>query len=198
MVISKRKEEERTLRKEKILIGALEVFKQFGVENSTMDQIASESGFGTATIYYYFHSKEEIYSAILINGWERLWKNIEPIISIKYDSPRKIFIAILIKTSEVVRNRPGLYEFLFNVPKQMSFKKEPWKKDQERLYKTLISLLRESIELGEFPNIDPNLLFKALGGLFMGVVLMGNKDKPISERDIEKLLHQIIANPAHE
>ena len=94
-----------------------------------------------------------------------------------------------------MRSRPGLYEFLFTVPKQMSFKEEPWKKNQERLYKTLQSLLKESIKLGEFPDIDPMILFKALGGLFMGVVLMGNKNKPIAKEDIETLLNQIISNP---
>ena len=195
MPISKRQEEERLLRKEKILTGALDVFKKIGVENSTMDEIASESGFGTATIYYYFHSKEEIYIAILLDGWENLWKQIEPIVSIKYESPRKTFINVLQKVAEVVRDKPSLYEFLFNVPKQMSFKTEPWKQHQEALYKTLLSLLQESIEVGEFPKIDSKLLFKALGGLFMGVVLMGNKEKPVSKNEIEKLLNQIIANP---
>jgi len=195
MAISKRQIEERNIRKNKILIGALEVFNKIGVENSTMDQIASESGFGTATIYYYFQSKEEIFSAILLDGWKDLWKNIEPIVSVKYNSPRKTFIKILLKTSEIVRANSSLYEFLFNVPKQMSFKNEPWKKHQEGLYKTLLSLLKESVKIGEFPNIDPNLLFKALGGLFMGVVLMGDKNKEVSESDIEKLLNQIIANP---
>ena len=195
MAISKRQIEERNIRKNKILIGALEVFNKIGVENSTMDQIASESGFGTATIYYYFQSKEEIFSAILLDGWKDLWKNIEPIVSVKYNSPRKTFIKILLKTSEIVRANSSLYEFLFNVPKQMSFKNEPWKKHQEGLYKTLLSLLKESVKIGEFPNIDPNLLFKALGGLFMGVVLMGDKNKEVSESDIEKLLNQIITNP---
>ena len=195
MTISNRQSKERNLRKDNILIGALEVFKKNGIENSTMDQIGLESGFGTATIYYYFQSKEDIFAAILLNGWQNIWKNIEPIITVKYVSPRKKFIEVLLKTSKIVRKRPGLYEFLFNVPKQMSFKNEPWKKHQEGLYKTLLSLLKESIQIGEFPNIDPNLLFKALGGLFMGVVLMGDKNKAVSENDIEQLLNQIIANP---
>ena len=195
MAISLRQEEERKLRREKILLGALEVFKEIGVEKSTMEEIASKSGFGTATIYYYFHSKEEIFAEILIEGWDELWKKIEPVISIKYDSPRKIFINILQKIAEIVRARPGLYEFLFNVPKQMSFKNEPWKNNQNRLYHTIKSLLKESIELGEFPNVNPELLFNALGGLFMGVVFANKKNKIISKSEIEELLNNIISNP---
>ena len=37
------------------------------------------------------------------------------------------------------------------------------------------------------------MLFKALGGLFMGLVLMG-KDKPVSKKNIEKLLNDLIPN----
>ena len=71
----------------------------------------------------------------------------------------------------------------------MKFKDEPWKKHQKRLYSTLQSLLTESVKIGEFPNIDPMVLFKALGGLFMGLVLMGN-DKKVSKKDVEKMLNE--------
>ena len=55
-MLNLRKEEERQLRKERIITGALDVFKKSGVDNATMTDIAKESGFGTATLYYYFPS----------------------------------------------------------------------------------------------------------------------------------------------
>jgi hypothetical protein len=48
---------------------------------------------------------------------------------------------------------------------------------------------------GEFPKINPELMFKALGGLFMGLVFMGDKKDPVSEKDVEKLLNQLITDP---
>ena len=195
MVISKRKKEERNLRKERILDAALQIFKEKGIENSTMESIASKAGFGTATLYYYFHSKEEVFAAILLNGWEKLWEELEPVIK-DIKSPRKTFVKVLIKTAEVIRKRPGLYEFLFNVPKKIIFENEPWKKYQSRIYGIINSLLIDGIKAKEFPQINSQLLFKAMGGLFMGLVLMGNKNKPISAQDIEQLLNQIIINPA--
>ena len=56
MSISKRQIEERKVRQDRILTGALEVFKSRGIENATMEEIAVESGFGKATLYYYFRS----------------------------------------------------------------------------------------------------------------------------------------------
>ena len=197
MTISKRQLEERELRKERILTGALEVFKTRGIENATMEEIAEKSGFGKATLYYYFQSKEEVFSEILNNGWLILWSNLEPVIS-ESSSPRQTFVNVLLKTAETIRNRPGLFEFLFNAPKKITFETEPWKKYQNRIYSILQSLLEDGVKAGEFPNINPKLLFKAMGGLFMGVVLMGDRNKPVSEKDIEELLNQLIMNPQEQ
>ena len=120
MSISKRQTEERKVRQERILTGALEAFKIHGLENATMEEIANEAGFGKATLYYYFRSKEEVFSAILINGWQMLWISLEPVISTN-GTPRQIFVKILLKIAENIRNRPGLFEFLFNAPKIVSF-----------------------------------------------------------------------------
>ena len=59
MAPSQRQLEERKMRKTRILLGALSVFKSKGLEGATMDEIATQSGFGKATLYYYFKSKED-------------------------------------------------------------------------------------------------------------------------------------------
>ena len=197
MTISKRQLEERELRKERILTGALDVFKKKGIEGATMDEIAVSSGFGKATLYYYFHSKEEVFAAILEIGWQKLWASLESVIA-GDESPRQTFINVLLKIAENARNRPGLYEFLFNVPKVITFEEQPWKRYQERMYGTIQGLLEDGVKAGEFPNINPQLLFKAMGGLFMGLVLMGDRKKQVSEKDIEELLNQLIMNPQEQ
>jgi len=194
MSISQRQLEERQMRQERILTGALEVFKSKGLDGATMDEIATQSGFGKATLYYYFHSKEEVFAAILEDGWEKLWISLEPVISGE-EGPRKTFINVLLKIAKNARNRPGLYEFLFNAPKAIHFEEQPWKKYQGRMYGTIQGLLEDGVKAREFPNINPELLFKAMGGLFMGLVLMGDQKEPVSEKDVEDLLNQLITNP---
>lgn len=193
MSLSERKKEERRSRQDLILKGALEVFKTNGIEGSTMDQIAIQSGFGKATLYYYFKSKEDVFSAILTNGWQKIWIDLEPIIATENSGPRETFINVLLKIAENVRSRPGLYEFLFNVPKQVSFETTDWKKYQDRIYSVIMTLIEDGIKLGEFPETKPKVLFKALGGLFMGLVLMGN-DKKVSKKDVEQMLNELIPN----
>ena len=192
MNLSNRKLEERKQRKELILNGALEVFKKKGIEGATIDEIAIQSGFGKATLYYYFKSKEEVFSAILTNGWQKLWLDLEPTIAESYKSPREMFLNLLLKISDNVKARPGLFEFLFNAPKKHVFESKPWAKYQERIYSVIQTIIEEGIALGEFPNTNPKVLFKALGGLFMGLVLMG--EKKVSKKDIEKMLNELIPN----
>ena len=194
MVSSKRQLEERQLRKDRILNGALTVFKSKGLEGATMDEIALESGFGKATLYYYFKSKEDVFSSILEDGWIKIWESIEPVIG-STDPPRKTFINLLIKIAENAKNRPGLFEFLFNAPKAVKLENQPWKDYQHRLYGVIQGLLEDGIKAGEFPKINPKLMFKALGGLFVGLIFMGNKREPVTEHEVEKLLNQLITDP---
>ena len=163
MTPSERQNEEREARKQRILRGALEVFKASGLEGATMDQIAQNSGFGKATLYYYFKSKEDVFSAILEDGWENIWESLEPIIA-DQGSPRNSFIKLLMKIAEIAQERPGLFEFLFNAPKTIKLDNQPWKEYQHRLYGVIQGLLEDGVKEGEFPKINPELMFKALGG----------------------------------
>lgn len=191
---SKRQLEERQMRKDRILEGALSVFKTKGLDGATMDEIALGSGFGKATLYYYFKSKEDVFSAILEDGWKKIWDSIEPVFG-ETNSPRKTFVNLLIKIAEYAKDRPGLFEFLFNAPKAVKLEDQPWKEYQQRLYVVIQELLEDGIKAGEFPQINSQLMFKALGGLFMGLVFMGNKSKPVTKSDVEKLLNKLIADP---
>lgn len=191
---SKRQLEERQMRKDRILEGALSVFKTKGLDGATMDEIALGSGFGKATLYYYFKSKEDVFSAILEDGWKKIWDSIEPVFG-ETNSPRKTFVNLLIKIAEYAKDRPGLFEFLFNAPKAVKLEDQPWKEYQQRLYVVIQELLEDGIKAGEFPQINSQLMFKALGGLFMGLVFMGNKNEPVTKSDVEKLLNKLIADP---
>ena len=197
MSISERQIEERKMRQERILEGALAIFKEKGLEGATMDQIANSSGFGKATIYYYFKSKEDVLAAILNNGWIKIWESLEPVIASE-NSPRKTFVNVLMKIAEYAQRRPGLFEFLFNAPKAIKLENQPWKDYQNRLYTVIQKLLEVGIKTGEFPKIEPQLMFKALGGLFMGLVFMGDRENPVSEKEIEDLLNQLITAPQEE
>jgi len=51
-----------------ILKAASEVFQLFGYHGTTIRMIADKAAVNTAAIHYYFRSKENIYSIVLLNN----------------------------------------------------------------------------------------------------------------------------------
>ena len=191
-MLSDRKKRERVVRKEAILAGALKVFNQLGIDKTTMDEIAKESGFGKATLYYYFSSKEEVFIEIMNYGWKDLWQGIESQI-ISDLKPRKKFIDIVKEIAKIVTADKVLYGFLFTAPNYIQEpKNQTWKKYQNRLYSVLQSIIEEGIQKKEFLDINPGLLMKAIGGLFHQLLI--NNDDNLKDEDFELMLRNFL-NP---
>ena len=189
-MLNKKQKEQRSLRKKSILEGALKVFKIHGIEKTTMDEIAIESGFGKATLYYYFTSKDEVFIAIMEDGWKKLWEGIENKI-VEELGPRKKFMGIIKTMANIVKNNKILYGFLFTAPNHIQDEsKQIWKTYQERLYAILKSIIEEGIKKKEFIDLDPGMLMKAIGGLFHGL-LIENKDN-LDDRDFELMLRNFL------
>tara|TARA_B110000116_G_scaffold267022_1_gene278705 strand:+ start:138 stop:716 length:579 start_codon:yes stop_codon:yes gene_type:complete len=187
-----RKTAERYQRKKTILDGALKSYSKNGIDGMTMDNIASESDFGKATIYYYFPSKEDIICSLMEIGWQDLWESVEEMI-IEDISARKKFVKILNQMADRVFQNKILYNFLFTVPRNISISdnKASWKVFQNRTYTTLQSIVDEGIGQGDFADIKPELFMKAVGGIFHGIVFMGEQKK-LEEKDIELLISNFI------
>ncbi len=186
---------ERQARKTMILEGALEVFREKGFESATMDDIAAQADFGKSTLYYYFPSKDEVFNAIMVNGWEHLWLSIEDIIHADY-SPKKTFLKILKNLAEMVDEDRTRYEFLFSAAKTLSQNAEtpPWKSYQERLYATLLSILKDGVAAGEFADIGPELLLQAIGGIFHQMLFTRKDREQVTETEIEDVVTRLLLN----
>jgi len=189
-MLSKRQKEQRKLRKQSILEGALKVFKTHGIEKTTMDEIALESGFGKATLYYYFVSKDEVFIAIMENGWKKLWEGIESKI-VEELGPRKKFMGIIKIMTNIVRDNKILYGFLFTAPNHIQDEsKQIWKTYQERLYAILKSIIEEGIKKKEFIDLNPGMLMKAIGGLFHGLLIENEDD--LDQKEFELMLRNFL------
>ena len=189
-MINKRKLEERQERKMRILKGALNVFRDVGIEKTTMDEIAIESGFGKATLYYYFSSKDDVFIDIMEQGWKQLWEGIESRI-VEEVGPRNKFIGIIKKMGRIVTDDKVMYEFLFTAPNYIhDSDKQPWKTYQERLYAILQSIIEDGIKKKEFVDLNPGLLMKAIGGLFHQLLISSDDD--LKDDEFEVMLRNFL------
>ncbi len=196
-MISPRQLEEREARKKRIMAGALEVFRAKGLEKATMEEIAAASGFGKATLYYYFSSKEEVLSQIMEKGWQALWNGIEQTIN-QSGSPRELFFQTLKKIVEITLADRNLYSFIFSAPQaipNLSTELMTWRSYQQRLYGALQGLIEEGIARGEFPPLKSEILMRAIGGVFHGLMFLGGGRNKVKEKDIEELVTRLLDTP---
>ena len=98
---------------------ARQLFARKGLENTIMNDIAVASNKGRRTLYTYFKSKEDIYSAVIASELERLSDKLDEVAAKKIQPQDKIIELIythlnMIKET-VVRNGNLRAEFFRNI-----------------------------------------------------------------------------------
>lgn len=72
MGIPERKEREKEQRREEIINAAQKIFFEKGLQNATMDEIAEAAELSKGTLYLYYGSKEDLYLAVMLRGFDLL------------------------------------------------------------------------------------------------------------------------------
>ena len=105
--------------RQKLIDIARQLFAKNGVANTTMNDIAVASGKGRRTLYTYFNSKEEVYSAVIESELERLSDKLDEVAAMKMrplDKVKELIYTHLIMIREtVVRNGNLRAEFFRNI-----------------------------------------------------------------------------------
>ncbi len=136
--------------REKFIEVARQLFARKGVENTTMNDIASASDKGRRTIYTYFKSKREIFNAVIDNESEQLLAKLRFIVA-KPISPEEKFqeyVGCRLQTMREIVSRNGSL--------RAGFFRDVRKVDRARAIITrkeatlLMEILHEGIESGDF------------------------------------------------
>lgn len=105
--------------RQKLIDIARQLFAKRGVANTTMNDIAVASGNGRRTLYTYFNSKEEVYSAVIESELERLSDKLDEVAAMKMRPLDKVIELIYTHLSmireTVVRNGNLRAEFFRNI-----------------------------------------------------------------------------------
>ena len=80
---------------ERILQNALELFKNYGVDQVSMDQIAAKAGVSKVTIYKYFHSKEALQREVIKRYIDEIMAATEKALDSQMDIIEKLKIIML-------------------------------------------------------------------------------------------------------
>lgn len=169
----------------RILDMSLDVFYEHGYEGATIRMIAARVGLNSASLYYYFPSKNEILREILLQAMRGLLGAAEEAIMAAGDDPLRRLEAMLRTHVEFhgVRRREALVgEFeLRCLPPEHRQEVIELRDRYERL---MHNILTEGIAIGRFRPVEPDLVVRALIWSCASVVQWFQPDGPIHLADI--------------
>lgn len=130
--------------RDKFIEVARQLFARKGVENTTMNDIASASDKGRRTIYNYFKNKRDIYNAVVESESDKLLVNLRLIVARQVPAEDKLreYVAVRLETMREIVSRNGSL--------RAGFFRDVRKVDRARklISQKEIALLREILEEG--------------------------------------------------
>ena len=174
-------EEKRT----QILHSAIEIFAQKGLERGKIADIAKQAGIGKGTIYEYFKSKDEIFSAIenlfvndgiaqvdkLINSKKSPTDKIEEMANYNINIHEAMGDAIIIFAEMWAQHSRGQWH---------GHKKSIFANIYTSYHKAIKEILTNGIEIGEFREMNKDgvatMLLALIDGIMWQSVIFKNVD----------------------
>jgi len=140
-----------------ILEAAKRVFQKWGLNKTTMEDIAHAAGKGKSTLYYYYKSKDEIFEYLAINEISNIIQKAKVIVANEKTAKDKLK-KYIVETLNQMKNTISIY---------------PLVKGEIKGNKVFIEKLRNQIDVMEESIIQEILMEGIAGGEFNFL----NKDK---------------------
>ncbi len=184
--------------RDKFIEVARQLFARKGIENTTMNDIASASDKGRRTIYTYFKSKREIFNAVIERETDKLLESLRAIVAQKRSPAEKLeeYIACRFETMKTIVHRNGSLRagFFRDVRKVDRARRILSKRETEML----TMLLAQGVEEGEFDIDDISrralIITNAIQGLDVAYIRDTMAEKGIDRPLMVKYLTSLILN----
>ncbi len=175
MGTKERRLREKKQRKLHILNAANELFRKQGYDTTTMPQIAEKTELALGTLYLYFPSKDALYTALLLEGYEAMLKALRAArASVSRKAPRIQFEALLDSFFEFARAYPEYFEIIFFILQKEGQRQdfltqkelqELWNKEQQ-CKDIAIDILKQAGHPEQDLNETVNAVWSMIGGVY--------------------------------
>lgn len=184
--------------REKFIEVARQLFTRKGIENTTMNDIASASDKGRRTIYTYFKSKRDIFNAVIERETDKLLESLRQIADMPGNPEEKLrqYVACRFETMKgiVLRNGSLKAGFFRDVRKVDRARKVISSKE--------IEMLRRILQQGQDENVfniddipaRAVIITHALQGLDVPYIRDSLADREISKATMVKYVADLILN----
>ena len=160
-----------------ILAAASKIFAARQYHEVLCDEIAAEAGIGKGTIYRYFRTKEDLYFATILQGYEAINESLATAIAAEATPARRLE-RIARELFEYFWDRRYFYSLLYRNEQRFLAQEGRLQKNREHLVKIVEQTIREGIESGVFRRVDT----KTAAELFLGMIRAVNVFRRDSDR----------------
>lgn len=181
--------------KKVILDAARRVFQKWGMNKTTMEDIAREAGKGKSTLYYYYKSKDEIFDTVVTYEFNQILDAAKESIA-KYNSAKEKLRNYIVVSLTEMKNHIMVYSIVKGELKgNREFVDRLNKQFGSRETDIVIDILTLGVELNEFSFVDEKELVNA-AIVIVGLLTSMELYLFLDNEDIEKIdiAAKLIAN----
>lgn len=182
--------------REKFIEVARQLFARKGVENTTMNDIASASDKGRRTIYTYFKSKREIFNAVIESESSQLLSGLKEIVARPIGPEKKLseYLECRLEIMKQIVSRNGsLRAGFFRDVRKVDRARNIIQRHETAL---LEQILREGVALGVFDIEDAHqtaiIISSAIGGLDVPYIRNSFSDSGIDKSSMGSMIRNLL------
>ena len=154
--------------REQILTKATEEFGRLGFEGARVDRIAARCKLSKNMLYYYFHSKEKLFVAVLERMYEHM-RDQQKDLALRTSDPAAAMEQLIRHTFAAFRDNPAIIRLMNEENKHRGkyLRKSAWVRGlYDPLLETIAFILDRGIKDGVFrPGLDPSLIYLTFSSL---------------------------------
>lgn len=184
--------------RDKFIEVARQLFARKGVENTTMNDIASASDKGRRTIYTYFRSKRDIFNAVIESETDQLLNRLRIIVARPISPEEKIMEYVECRfeaMKEIVSRNGSLRAGFFRDVRKVDRARKVITKKETAL---LRDILKEGVDKGvfEIPNLNHYavIITQAIHGLDVPYIRDNLLEEGIDKEKLKSYMATLIMN----
>jgi len=169
---------DKSLRLQKIIDTAIELFHKKGYRATTLDDVSSELGITKAAVYHYVSSKEELLYIIYIQALENIFRNTSKISEMDLPPDEKLRLIIRNHVKDIIIQSVSMFSVFFTEENQLSqkdFKKI--QKEKKKYNRIVEKIIEDGISQGLFRKVDPRLQANSIIGMCNWIYKWYRSDK---------------------
>lgn len=180
-------------RRREILVAAANVFARDGYASASLDDVAAQIGVTKGVIYYYFRSKEEIFTEIRATAIRDAIERLEAIVA-EGGPPEHLLRAAVRDLVDHIFDDLDRYANVLSA-QRLSPESHATIRDLQRRYEHLVQqIVRDGIGAGVFADRDPRVMTFTLLRACLGIAGWYSPAGPLpSELVAEQVTEQVVS-----